>query len=145
MAGGPSVMKLRLLGALAALMMPTAALAANEPLPDDDWDRGVACAGYLVTVTIVLMEQREEDGAGDDDLINLLDTSFGWWSNHLAERPDYSAERYKTELTAFMGEMVGPEGADSEVWMSNIDACIGEAKYYGMVDPRPDAETGVED
>ncbi len=133
------MLKLGLSGALAALLLAAPAWAREEVplppanLPAAEWEHGVACSGYLLSIGLVMLEQRQANGSDTDEdaLIDRIETSFGWWEDHLAARPDYDADRYKNDLTAFITGLAQSEHPDAAQWTANLDACVTEAEAGG--------------
>ncbi|HEX6866041.1 MAG TPA: hypothetical protein VF122_02295 [Caulobacteraceae bacterium] len=141
------MLKLGLLGALTALLVPTFAAAQDAApappplppadLPSDDWDRGVACDALVLSVMLVMAQEDEKDlDEETGQLFDRLSATFEWWSTKLSEMPGYTDERYKTDTSAYIRMLIETEHPDADQWTANLDACVSEAEAGGAGDER---------
>jgi len=133
-------MKLQLLGALAALVMPTVALAqdAQAPLPppdlpSDPWDHGVACSSYVILAMLVIATADKDDADKDstDDVFSELSDSMTWWDNQAKALPGYTEERFTNETGAFTSNLLEAESPQADQWTANVGACVSESEAAG--------------
>ncbi|HEX6858831.1 MAG TPA: hypothetical protein VF138_01335 [Caulobacteraceae bacterium] len=112
--------------AAAALLAPASATAAEAALPAEPWPKAVACSAYLFVASENL--KAAKSGQYDKRAGWRLNTIRGSWYAVAQAQPEYSADRFSSEMSAYIQGPLGPgaEALTEDARVANMKACISD-------------------